>query len=576
MKQVFRIFWGADETRPLLVLACLLLAALFETIGVATLLPAATLIAGGEGGGNGISAYVYKAIAWLGFTPTLGTLLALIASALFVKSIIAFSVLSYAGISAARVSVSLRRRLLAALFAAKWKFYSAQKGGRFANAVSNDATRAGDAYLLAAQVVSYCVQAVFYAGIAVFMNWRLAVLGLAAGVLLSILMSRLIRISKRTGYKQTDRTADLTVFVVDMLANIKALKTMHRYQPMQKKLSETLKRLRRSLVIREFAKQGLNQGADGLVAILLAAGVYFAHTRWNVPLAELLVSGVVFFKIIDLVSKLQKARQQASQIESAYVRTMELIKLAEANREDLPGDATPMLNTHCRFDGVSFSHGDTEILHNVRIEIPARSITVLMGPSGAGKTTIIDLLIGLHTPSSGTVSIDGVPLQNIDLHKWRRKIGYVPQDLNLLHASIRENITMGDDSITDEAVLNALKLAGAEGFIESLPGGLDTNVGEMGGKLSGGQRQRISLARALVAEPEVLILDEVTSALDPETEQAIVRNIADLGGRYTIVAITHRPAWTTIAGQLYQVTGGRVTAVKPKAQADKPSAKARG
>ncbi|MBC8095338.1 MAG: ATP-binding cassette domain-containing protein, partial [Akkermansiaceae bacterium] len=177
------------------------------------------------------------------------------------------------------------------------------------------------------------------------------------------------------------------------------------------------------------------------------------------------------------------------------------------------------------------------------------------------KTTIIYQLIGLYRPNNGRNLLEKEPMEEIDIHKWRQKIGYVPQELSLLHESIRENITLGDDAIPDSAILQALKLAGAGEFVESLVEGLDTNVGEMGGKLSGGQRQRISLARALVTSPDVLILDEVTSALDPGTEQEIVANIAALGGKYTIVAITHRPAWTAIADRLYDVARGKVTRV---------------
>jgi ATP-binding cassette subfamily C protein len=195
----------------------------------------------------------------------------------------------------------------------------------------------------------------------------------------------------------------------------------------------------------------------------------------------------------------------------------------------------------------------------VTFEIPARQITVLQGPSGTGKTTIIDLLCGLHSPDSGRITIDGVDLNDIDMSAWRRMIGYVPQELSLLHGSIRENVTLGDETISDERVLDALAQAGASEFVNSLPDGLSTDVGSMGGKLSGGQRQRISIARALVIEPAMLILDEVTSALDPETEAEICRNIAALGGRYTIVSITHRAAWSQIANRLYLVSAGRVS-----------------
>jgi ATP-binding cassette, subfamily C, bacterial len=163
----------------------------------------------------------------------------------------------------------------------------------------------------------------------------------------------------------------------------------------------------------------------------------------------------------------------------------------------------------------------------------------------------------LLRPQSGTVQLGDKDLNDVDAMKWRKLIGYVPQELALFHDTIRANITLYDETITEEAITESLALSGVAAFVADMPNGLDTDVGEFGGKLSGGQRQRISLARALVTRPKVLILDEVTSALDPETEDAIVTNIAELRGRYTIIAITHRPAWTRIADRLYTLKNGK-------------------
>ena len=363
----------------------------------------------------------------------------------------------------------------------------------------------------------------------------------------------------RAGYKQTDRTAALTVALVDMLANVKPLKTMQRYGPMLDHVSVTLKRLKRALVSRELSRAGLVQATDGLIAILVGGVAYFAHTVWQTPLPELIVSGIVFFQIMAISAKLLKLVQQAVLLESAVLRTQELIQAAEDNREENAGALAPVPGQSCHFERVHFSHGPAPVVVDASFDIPARAITVLSGSSGAGKTTLIDLLIGLHRPSRGRILVGETPLTDIDLWAWRGMIGYVPQELNLFHDSIRENITLGDLAITDGDILQALAQAGASDFIAGLAQGLDTDVGEMGGKLSGGQRQRISLARALVTKPDVLILDEVTSALDPATEAEIVANIAGLRGRYTIVAITHRPAWTEIADRLYKVQDGTVT-----------------
>lgn len=559
MRQLLKIFFGTEETRPILVLTCLILAGLAQFASMSTLLPAATAISGGDRvNSSQLNETVRSFVESLGLAASPGNLIAIVTILMIAKSVLAFSALSYTGISVARVATGLRKRIVAAMLDARWSFYAEHGGGRFANAVSNDATRAADAYLYATHVLSNAIQALFYAAAAFAIDFRVALLGIATGALVAGAMNAFIRVSRRAGYKQTDRTSDLTVLIVDILANIKPLKTMARYEYVVESVAATLKRLKRSLVKRELSKQGLIHGSDVIVVAVSAVGIYVVHSWWNIPIAELVVSGIVFFQMISLVNKMQRYFQEAVLLESSYVRTRELIDRAKSAREMHAGRRSPEIGKGCAFREVGFSHGAVRVISNVTLEIPVRAITVLSGPSGAGKTTIIDLLIGLHAPDSGMIFIGETPIADVDIKSWRRKIGYVPQELNLLHTTVRDNITLGDPAIGDAEVLAALDQAGAADFVNRLPRGLDTNVGEMGGKLSGGQRQRISLARALVTGPEVLILDEVTSALDPATEAEIVGNIATLAGRYTIVAITHRPAWTAIADRLYNVARGRV------------------
>jgi ATP-binding cassette subfamily C protein len=560
MKQVFRIFFTAEDTRPFLVLICLLLGGFAEVISVSAMVPTLAAATGAGGASaSGISAIINRMMQDVGIEPSLGSLIALVVVAFALKSLLIFAALSYAGMAVARVSTAIRRRLIAALFDARWSFHTDRHTGHIANVMSSDATRAGDAYYLAAQVVANVIQAIVYAAVGFLIDWRLALAGLIAGATIGVILSAFIRITRRAGYKQTDRTRILTVFTTDLMSNMKPLKTMLRHEPLVAEMRAILKRLRRALATREIARQALFQGNDLLVAIVLGVGVYVALTVWQASLPDLLVTGFVFFQIIAIISKLQKLLQQSVQVESAYVRTMELVELATAARERHEGTRPPRLAVGCRFEKVSFAHAKIPVISDASFTIPAGSLTVLQGPSGAGKTTLIDLLTGLHLPDTGAILLDEVPLREIDIALWRKSIGYVPQELNLLHSTIRENIALGDPAITDEAILAALDQAGAKDFIASLPHGLGTEVGSMGAKVSGGQRQRISLARALVVGPKLLILDEVTSALDPETEEAICANIASLVGRYTIIAITHRPVWTTIATHLYKVEGGRVS-----------------
>jgi ATP-binding cassette subfamily C protein len=574
MKRFLKILFRTEGTRPWLVLFCLVLAGLAEAASIGTLLPVAASVAGGEAGkSSAVGQYVNSFMGWLGIAPTLGNLVLLVVVLMVLKSAMAFVALSYAGISSARVSILLRQRLIAAIFRARWSYFADQSGGRFANALSNDATRAGDAYLSAAQILAFALQAAGYVTVATIINPKLALLGLGAALIVAFALQYLVRSAKRAGYKQTDRTASLTVHMVDMLSNIKPLKTMERHQSMLGSIARMLGKLKNAMVSRELSRAGLAHGGDALIAVLAGLGIYFASAKGDVSLPELIVSGVIFLQVVSLASKLQKQIQLFVLYESAYVRVEELIDVAEANREAHTGTQKPLSNVTLKFDDVSFSHGDKKVLTNVSFEIEPKAITVLSGPSGSGKTTIVDLLIGLNRPNQGRILIGKTPLDEIAMSAWRSTIGYVPQELGLFHTNVRDNITLGNEDISDTKVMEAISLAGASPFIESLPQGLDTDVGEMGSKFSGGQRQRISLARALVTEPAILILDEVTSALDPATEAEIVENITELRGRYTIVVITHRPAWTRIADRLYKVSHGKVIPVASLRKTSKPRKK---
>jgi ATP-binding cassette subfamily C protein len=183
---------------------------------------------------------------------------------------------------------------------------------------------------------------------------------------------------------------------------------------------------------------------------------------------------------------------------------------------------------------------------------------VLAGPSGSGKTTIVDLILGLYRPDRGEVRIDGVPLGEIDLQRWRAMVGYVPQELLLFNDTVLANVTLGDPGLDEAAVREVLETAGAWAFVSRLPQGLHEVVGEKGAKLSGGQRQRVAMARALVARPRLLVLDEVTSALDPATAEALAGEIRALTRTTTVLVVSHRPEFMGIADRIYRVEAGRV------------------
>src|SRR4029453_18593350 len=233
------------------------------------------------------------------------------------------------------------------------------------------------------------------------------------------------------------------------------------------------------------------------------------------------------------------------------------LEQAEHEVEPAAGTLPPTLESEIRLADVDLAYGTQTGIESCSLAIPAGSFTSLIGTSGAGKTTLLDLIVGLIKPSRGQVQIDAVDLAALDLHAWRRMIGYVPQENVLLHDTVARNVTLGDAALGPADVEYALRAAGAWDFVACLPDRADTVVAERGARFSGGQRQRIMIARALAHRPRLLILDEATASLDPATEAALCETLAALRGEITILAISHQRALVDTADRVYRIEKGR-------------------
>ena len=244
-----------------------------------------------------------------------------------------------------------------------------------------------------------------------------------------------------------------------------------------------------------------------------------------------------------------------------YAENVEKFKTLFAEHKEVSTNGTGAFKftKELTFDHVSFSYTEErEVLSDVHFAIPRGKTVGLIGPSGAGKTSVADILLRLFEPTRGRVLIDGKPISDVSLESWRQHTGYVSQDIFLLNASIEENIRFYRPELTQEAVIAAAKKANCYEFIESLPEQFATVVGDRGVLLSGGQRQRIALARALATAPELLILDEATSALDSGSEDVIQEAIQGLRGSVTVLVIAHRLTTVENADLLVVLDQGKV------------------
>lgn len=268
---------------------------------------------------------------------------------------------------------------------------------------------------------------------------------------------------------------------------------------------------------------------------------------------------LAIFMMYTPISRLNRANNVLQQAVACYLRVKEIMEMPPQIQDHPEAIILERVDGHICFDNVSFSYNqDRPALIQVSFEVKPKETVAIVGLSGAGKTTIINLLTRLYEPNSGKILLDGLDIRKIKLSSLRRHIGLVTQDIILFNDTVRNNIAYGQKNISLEKIIMAAKMAMAHDFIMALPEGYDTVIGEKGGLLSSGQRQRIALARAILRDPAVLILDEATSALDSESERLIQLALSNIIKERTTIIIAHR-IWTVRhADRILVVDRGRI------------------
>jgi ATP-binding cassette subfamily C protein len=465
------------------------------------------------------------------------------------------------GYTVARVATDLRLGLLRALLATRWSYYTRQPVGAVANAIATEAQRASRAYEHLALISTNAVEAAVYVGIAIAISWQASALAALASLATLVSLGALVRMSGRAGRRQTDLLRSLLGRLTDSLQAVKLLKATGREESIGPLLAEDTRRLNKQLRKRVLSREALRTLQEALLVSLICAGLYVAFEVHAMPISGVLVLIFTVMRALLKVNSIQGKYQSMVTEASALWSLVTMIEDAQSVGEREGGAAPPRLEHGLSLRDIEVHYDGRSLFDRASFEIPAGQITAIIGASGAGKTTLIDLVTGLIEPEAGEVRVDDVPLASLDLRSWRREIGYVPQEMLLLHDSIRVNVTFGDPEISDAQVEAALRDADAWEFVSALPDGIDSSVGERGTLLSGGQRQRIAIARALVHQPRLLLLDEATAALDAASEAAVWNAVARLRGRTTVVAISHQPALSKIADRIYRIDDGRVRAV---------------
>ena len=531
-----------------------------EGIGLVALLPLLSLAISPEAV-NETSAhflFIKKIFSYMSLEPTVGVLLFFISTIIIIKSIISFFSMLYVGYTSNRIIIDLRKKIVNSTLNANWSHLLDTKSGRLSAALGTESERAATGYLAFGKIVSSVVQMFSYLIVAYSVSKELTLFSVLAGGFFVWILKGFIRMSRKASEDESIHNQSFMSILIDGIKGLKPIKSMGMEGNLENILIKDMNGQRIAKNKQIFSSYFLNNLQEPIQTVTVCVGLYFAITYMNTKFESLLVLALVFYRAIQKISAIQLYSQSVANSQAPFHFVHSVIEDAESIREESTSGELIEEVKFINFKDVSFAYGERQILNKAELSFVKGQISLLHGESGAGKTTIIDLLTGLLKARSGQILINDLEISEIDLRSYRSRIGYVPQDLTLLHDSIFENVTLGSKGISRLDVENSLKKTEAWEFVESFPDGMDTIVGEHGGKLSGGQRQRLSIARALVRNPDILILDESTTALDPKTEEEILNTVAKISKEMIVVAISHQELINKIADSIYSIQNGEV------------------
>jgi subfamily B ATP-binding cassette protein MsbA len=496
-------------------------------------------------------------------TELLTPLVFAVAAATAIQGATSFSLTQILSKAAQRLIAELRRKVQEHVGRLSVSYYDANKTGALVSRIMNDVE--GIRNLVGTGLVEF-VGGLITALVSLVVLIRISPLmtGVAAAFVLTFgfVLQKAFGSIRPIFKERWKINAEVSGRLTESLGGVRVIKGYHREEHEAGVFSKGVQRLLDNILKSMTAMSLMSLSATLLMGVV-GATVMFVGAR-QVLNGTLTLGGLVTFTtflafLVAPVFQIVQIGTQMTEALSGLERTREVLRESPEDQDPRRTVSIGEIAGDIRFDQVDFSYeAGKRVLHDVTFNAQPGTVTALVGPSGSGKSTIIGLIAAFHNPESGTVSVDGVDLSTVRLNSYRTQLGVVLQDTFLFDGTIRENVAFARPDATEEDILHACRIARVDEFAEAFEKGYDTIVGERGVKLSGGQRQRVSIARAILADPRILILDEATSSLDSESESLIQQGLSFLMRGRTTFVIAHRLSTIRKADQILVVEQGRI------------------
>ena len=457
----------------------------------------------------------------------------------------------------------LRKRLFEQMQALSLQYFAKQRAGDLINGITSEVYQIMQAFNVMSTLLIQGSTLVVYVISMIVLSWQLTLISVLLYSLLTVGLSNLLAWVRESSFERSKASRWYTSVSLEFINGIRTVQAFAAQDYERRRFYDASEQLLQAATksVTAISLVGpLTEGASVtlLIGILLLAFMTLTPSG-QLQSAALLGFLFVLFRSTPLLRQLNNARGQLSSFQGSLNHVKDLLRTDDKLYIQNGKIAFRELTDAIELCSINFNYNQNEsVLHNINLTIERGQMTALVGASGAGKSTLVDLIPRFYDPTHGRILIDGVDLQSYDINSLRRKIAVVSQDTFIFNDSVRNNIAYALENVDDRAIWQAARLANALDFIQELPQGFETRLGDRGVRLSGGQRQRIAIARALLRNPEILILDEATSALDSVTERLIQESIETLAAGRTVIVIAHRLSTIVRAHKVVVLEQGRI------------------
>ena len=555
-------FVRTSRRKLALVIVLSVTGAVFQGASVGLLLPALEVAENpGVQGGSGVMWDTLQATYGLVAIPV--TLLSLLIGVLLLIVIGQSLIYAQKHLSAAMSEgfvASLRHHAFDTFMRTDLSFHQGTRTGTLTNTLTQDLQRTGGAFDGLLECLTRSVLLIMFITTLFLVSWSTSLIAIAIVLIAALMIQHLVQLSKRIGKQMVETHKEFHGFALERIDSTRLVKVSNAQEQEVGKFEDIVGKVAsvRTLHMRRGAQIRL------LLEPSLAAGgitaTYIGLTYFNMSLAEMATFLYVLVRIVPEAHALNRSRFNVAGYINHFDNAMNLIGEAE-RQTTIKGGTRPFpgLRESIVFENASFSYnGSAPVFHEINLTVEAKRVTAIIGPSGVGKSTLLDQIIRLLDPTSGRVLLDGVDVKEYDLISLRKGIALVSQEVTLFNDTVLGNIRYTHPEASEDEVIAAAIQANAHSFIQALPQGYHTLLGPRGMTISGGERQRIGLARALLPKPSVILLDEVTSNLDAESERLIQESLFQAAQDRTVIVVTHRLSTIQRADKIVVLDQGQI------------------